>query len=240
MLDKMPPRPLSKGFKVQVAPKKVIQLQITEPDVRADQLSLTTWTSSFVLANQLHKLNLMLVPEAAIPILELGAGTGLVGITAAMLLSSRAILTDLPGIITGIQSNIDLNRRTLEEAKGSATCGVLDWTNPNSLLLSSGHTFSASHDKAGIIVAADTIYDEAHPGLLSRAILAWLAPGETSRVILTYPLRVAYLDQIRELWSALEAGGMVSISDGQVEEEKKNWDDECLCEWSVWRWKQRD
>ncbi|KAJ9653916.1 hypothetical protein H2198_006967 [Neophaeococcomyces mojaviensis] len=225
-----------KTFNIPLNGEEFVEITIAEPDLRADNLNITTWTSSFILASQLHKLNVIVDDDENIPILELGAGTGLVGLTAAILWRREPFLTDLAGIVPGLRTNIDLNAQVLASAAVRAQCGSLDWTSPKTVTLDSGKTFSVQQTKANIIFAADTIYDEAHPKLLSQTILTWLARTSNARAILTYPLRVCYLDQIREIWTLLEEGGMVAESDGQEQADTKDWDDECLCEWVVWKW----
>ena len=79
-----------------------------------------------------------------------------------------------------------------------------------------------------VILAADVVYSEEHPELLSKTILRWLAAGPASRAVIAYPLRVAYLGQIRELWELLEAGGLEAIEEGREQASTKDWDDECL------------
>ena len=225
-------------FKVPVAAGQYIDVQIAEPALRAEGLSLQTWTSSFILASLLHKLDIDLSQcNKVIPVLELGAGTGLVGLTAARVWGTSVILTDLAPIVPGLAGNIALNTGHGHPEAATAECGSLDWKRPQELQVSQGRSYSATRDKAQIILAADTVYSEEHPELLSAVILQWLAPGPDSRAILTYPLRVAYLDQIRELWETLERGGLEAVKDGTERESTDTWDDECLCEWSVWRWK---
>lgn len=217
-----------------------IDVSIAEPDLRADNLNLTTWTSSFILANQLHKFNLTFEHNEHIPILELGAGTALVGLAAATLWRRKTILTDLPGIVPGLRTNVDLNPAAVRAASGDVLCGSLDWRTPDVLMLETGDQLWASKGtKASIIFAADTIYDEEHPKLLSKAILTWLVRASNARAILTYALRVAYLDQVREIWTLLEQGGLEAESHGQEQADIKEWDDddEQLCEWVVWKWK---
>ncbi|KAK5943616.1 hypothetical protein PMZ80_004624 [Knufia obscura] len=227
-------------FKVPATASAFIDVNIAEPDLCADNLTLTTWTSSFVLANQLHKFNVKFGDDEHIPILELGAGTALVGLTAATLWRKKTILTDLPGIVPGLRTNVDLNPAATEAASGEIQCGALDWRKPDILELENGDQLVASKGvKASIIFAADTIYDEEHPELLSNAILTWLARTQNARAILTYALRVAYLDQVREIWTMLEEGGLEAESHGQEQANTKQWedDDERLCEWVIWRWK---
>lgn len=234
-----------KTFSVPLSPTKKVDVFIAEADVRADNLNLTTWTSSFVLAGQLHKFNVRFEKNDNIPILELGAGTGLVGLTAAILWQKHAVLTDLPGILPGIQTNVKLNHAKLDHASTYAKCGTLDWKRAETLYLENGETCRANREnaigkskKADVILAADTIYDEDHPELLSNAILTWLARTESARAILCYPLRVCYLDYVREIWTILEEAGLAVETEGQERANTEDWDDECLCEWVVWKWKE--
>ncbi|KKY13647.1 putative rapid response to glucose protein 1 [Phaeomoniella chlamydospora] len=229
----MADRSLERKFSIPLDNDNSIDLRIGEPALRAEGLSFSTWTSSFVLASLLHKLDVDLSNPTEIPVLELGAGTGLVGLTAAILWRTSAVLTDLSPFVPGLANNIALNA-ALISAPSHVDCGSLDWAQPGSLTFQDGKTIAA---KSNVILAADTIYSEEHPALLSNAILQWLAPDQKSRVILTYPLRVAYLDQLRELWQLLEDGGLEAISEGKEQASTDVWDDECLCEWSVWRWK---
>ena len=50
--------------------------------------------------------------------------------------------------------------------------------------------------------------------MLSSAILTWLKPSPEARAIITYPLRVVYLDEIRELWELLQHGGLEAANQG--------------------------
>lgn len=229
---------MSRSFSVPIGTDAPVEIKIAEPALRAQGLSLQTWTSSFVLASLLHKVRVE-IPflNGALPVLELGAGTGLVGLTAAALWNVPVVLTDLPPIVPGLAGNIKLNATIV---KGLVTCGSLDWAEPEHLTLENGQTLSASANKACVILAADTVYSDEHPELLSKTIIRWLADGSSSRVILTYPLRVAYLDQIRDLWDLMEAGGLEAIDEGREQVSGDEWDDEGLCEWSVWRWKTND
>lgn len=228
-----------------------IPIQIAAPDIKAENLPLSTWTASVVLANQLHKLESLLPKStretsinSSIPVLELGAGTGLVGLSAACLWKTTAILTDLDPILPGLVANVALNRATITRHGGVAACGSLDWSRPGTLALAKAedvHKMQTvpSSRKARIILAADTIYDSDHPELLTNAIFEWLEKSTDARVCICYPLRVAYLDEIRELWQRLEDGGLENLTEGKEMHvgDSPNGDDEALCEWSIWHWK---
>lgn len=232
-----------KAFRIPISDAESVDVKIHVLPLRAQGLDLVPWASTYVLASILHRLDIEAPPPDSpnIPILELGAGIGLVGLIGAMLWHRNVVLTDLEPIVPGLAANIDLNQPLLQQHKGSAAAGTLDWDEPNDLILQDGTSWTADSKKASIIIAADTIYSEDHPPMLAQTILRWLAPGSESRLILTYPLRVAYLDQLRELWELLETGGLESIQEGKEEAAEipsDSWDDEKLCEWCIWRWKQ--
>lgn len=197
-----------------------------------------------MLAGLLHKLDIPAPPPARdghIPVLELGAGIGLVGLVGSMVWAREVVLTDLAPIVPGLVDNINENAKLLEQHGKEVRAGALDWDEPETLVLQDETVVKASETKASIIIAADTIYDEAHPRMLAQTIARWLAPGPDARLVMTYPLRVAYLEEIRELWELLEGAGLECEKEGKEEAEEvggASWDDEKLCEWSVWRWKE--
>jgi len=231
-----------------------IPIHISEPaGVTSENLSLSTWGASFILANCLHTFAL---PSSQIDqsgrdgssaqpwMLELGAGTGLVGLAAAAIWGAKVTLTDLPGILPGLAANISLNELLLHKHAGSASCGSLDWTDPSTLRLQQDErstgpdTVESSDAKPSVILAADTIYSEDHPEMLSRTIMTWLVSGPESRAILCYPLRMAYIDHVRKFWELMEAGGFECVEEGR-EKGGEEWNElaHTPYEWCVWRWK---
>ena len=222
---------------------RTFNLQLSDPsDIVADNLALATWGSSQVLANLLHRLDVAKSISQAqshdIPVLELGAGTGLVGISAAAIWRTSAVLTDLTPILPAIEANADLNRQVVSKLGGRVECGLLDWAQPETLKVTAGdkRTLLANVNKARIVLAADTMYSEEHPELLTTAISAWLARDRDARVVLCYPLRIGYLDHIRDMWSRFEEAGLVSIEEGR-EAIDQSWDEDVPYEWVVWKWR---
>jgi predicted nicotinamide N-methyase len=229
-----------------------LPIHISEKEgVKAENLSLATWGSSYVLANHLHRWkstdSVQTARENAsnsVPVLELGAGTGLVGLSAAAIWQLPVILTDLAPIVPGLAQNINMNRALLAEKETSATCGCLDWTNPKQLLLcnpvlaDTEPKYIQSTRKAHMILAADVVYSEEHPELLLKTILEWLTPGPDARVVICYPVRIAYIDHIRDLWERFEGAGLVCVEEAQ-ESSDDDWGEAepAPYEFCMWAWK---
>jgi predicted nicotinamide N-methyase len=249
-------------FEVPTSTGTTISIKIHEDvNIRADNLHLETWGSSLVLARRLHAIQIPRLaisdsnylaqnhhygrsnPERCGPVLELGSGTGLVGLSAAAIWKTNVTLTDLSPVVPALDKNISLNKDLLSSTGGSASSGALDWRYPSALsfhLRGSNHQIqevAAEHNKASVILAADTVYDSSHPEMLVSVIKTWLKEGPDSRVLIAYPVRVAYLDEIRELWERIEGIGMELLEEGKEELPKKEWDDETLIEWCLWRWR---
>ncbi|RMD43047.1 hypothetical protein DV735_g2079, partial [Chaetothyriales sp. CBS 134920] len=211
-----------------------VRIVIHNPNLRSENLNLTTWGSSYVLAQALHTIHIDRTvfenKQERVQILELGAGTGLVGLGASVIWKGNVLLTDLPGIVPGLALNIAANRDELIAAGTQAYCGTLDWRRPTELIV------DPAQNQVPIILVADCIYDPDHPEMLVDVIIARLQPSDTSRLVIAYPLRVAYLDAIRDMWERLERSGLESVQTGR-DDAGDEFDDESLIEWAVFKWK---
>ncbi|KAL7620692.1 Protein-lysine N-methyltransferase rrg1 [Parahypoxylon ruwenzoriense] len=167
-------------------------LIIREPPITGDCLGLKTWGSSYLLAQSLDKiakdsLSHLLNPghpNLSLSVLELGSGTGLLGMAAAAIWQTDVILSDLPNIMSNLAHNVESNRSTIEVLGGRVDSGALTWGSDDDI----AERFSAgNHFK--IILAADPLYDDDHPGLLSSAIHSHLANDKDARVVMMVPQR---------------------------------------------------
>ncbi|KAL4893681.1 putative methyltransferase-domain-containing protein [Aspergillus ambiguus] len=227
-----------------------LTLTLHEPSLTADNLGMKTWVSSYLLSQRLHSLlesTPQLVPSTStapkrdrtLRALELGAGTGLVGLSFAAIRGSHASihLTDLPDIVPNLSHNVALNVELLNKTNGTVTTGVLDWTvTPNPL-----PTAAEQYD---VILAADPLYSPSHPKLLVDTITHWLSRGLDARVVLEMPLRDAYLPQVQELRDRMATLGLAVVDEG----EEVGYDDwetadggalAVRCWWSVWGWSEK-
>lgn len=241
-------RPRPSTYTVPTSDKDNVSLFISEASCEAEGLHLVTWSSAFLLSKELHKLQIdrtqLKDPRTGYSILELGAGTGLTGIAAAAVWGGSVLLTDLPTIVPGVQVNADLNEAAVTANGGRVACGTLDWNSPDMIYI---HTPSGKGESTTIevndetafpvIITADTMYTEDHPRLVSQTILKCLRRTKDARAVVMYAMRIAYIDHIREFWELMEEGGLVAVQEGRAEIDLKDWDDEKLHEWCVWKWK---
>jgi hypothetical protein len=108
-----------------------ITLQIHEPALVEDNLGLKTWGSAYLLATRLEEIGDKYIkwPETEQrQVLELGSGTGLVGLAAAVVWKCEATLTDLPEIIPNLDGNGIRNEGIIRSLGGEIKVRALDWT----------------------------------------------------------------------------------------------------------------
>jgi predicted nicotinamide N-methyase len=226
------------------------EISIHEPALTGDDLGLKTWAASYLLAKRLHTLRIPLqTREQRLSVLELGSGTGLVGLAMAGL-GADVTLTDLPSIHANLARNHQSNVTTIAQNGGSARTGVLDWTKPTICELIPVPTDCSKNElittKFPLVLAADSLYSPEHPHMLVNAIEAWLSDDKDSRVIVEFPYRDAYLPEIKTFRDRMEKLGLQIHEEGE-EEGYDDWgslssnrasDDEARvrCWWSVWGW----
>jgi len=221
-------------------------ISLHEPALTADNLGLKTWAASYLLANRLHLLKPVL-PNLAQPpqesILELGSGTGLVGLAAAAVLGAGVVLTDLPEIQDNLARNVAMNQAAVSPYGGSVRAAVLDWADPHgsSDVLEADRSNPAQRDPPcrgtfPLILAADSLYSPEHPRLLVQTIRAWLAPTADARVVVELPLRDAYAGEVEDFQKRMLSAGLHKVGEGE-ETGLDDWSDgeqEVRCWWSVW------
>lgn len=215
-----------------------LTVALYEPSITEDSLGLKTWTSSLLLSRRLPKLTRHL-PSEHTRLLELGSGTGLVGIAAAVTWQgtlSTVMLTDLPEIVPNLQKNIAKNEHLCTSAAHKLVtvpqCRVLDWADD-----SDGP--KNANEKFDLVIAADPIYSTDHPRLLVNTVRRWLTELSTSRFVLELPLRDGFIAERADLRQRLE-NFMVVVEEG-TEIGYDDWEladgqsAEVECWWSVWQ-----
>lgn len=142
-----------------------------------------------------------------------------------------------------LTSNIESNRGIIAEHGGTATAGVLDWSDTAGRVAISGAGREEEKETAryDVILAADPLYSPRHPELLVNTILRWLRRGGEARVVVEVPLREAYMGEVEEMKRRMRERGLALREDG----EETGFDDwgggegemtEVRCWWGVWGW----
>jgi predicted nicotinamide N-methyase len=231
-----------------------IELVIHEPALTADNLGLKTWASSYLLSKRLCTLDLAIPTNhdrSKPQILELGSGTGLVGLAAACVFRTNALLTDLPSIIPNLTHNVQQNRDMIEQNHGVVQSGILDWAEPALCQLYSNDIGAAEESlncKFPIILAADSLYSPELPRMLAATIKVWLSDESTARVVVEFPFREGYLSELDEFRARMEDIGLRILQEGE-DFGRDDWgsggesveDHDALvkCWWAVWGWQIR-
>lgn len=172
------------------------ELVVREPPLTGDNLGLKTWGSSYALAQMLQAIGettlshlLCRQDGSSRPVvLELGSGTGLLGLAAAPIWKTRVLLSDLPEIMPNLGHNVEANQSTIESLGGSVKAGALRWGGEeeqvDAVLFPAKNQFS-------IIIVADPLYNDDHPDLLAQAIDGQLALDTDARAMVMIPQRDA-------------------------------------------------
>ncbi|GME23341.1 hypothetical protein K432DRAFT_413249 [Neofusicoccum parvum] len=242
---------ISRKFRIPAAKDGPSEdISIHEPALTADNLGLKTWASSYLLSRRLWRLaaDADSLPSAkGLPphsVLELGSGTGLVGLSAAMVLGTDVLLTDLPEIVENLDRNALANEEVLARHNGTVHTAALDWTVPSSMTLSTKAVKEADYQDSQrfrFIFVADPLYSPDHPGWLVQAISARLSRDATARVVVELPLRTAYQPQVEDFLHKMQATGLKVCNEG-YETGYDDWGSQggrkaVRCWWTVWSWK---
>ena len=217
-----------------------VSITLLEPSLTGDNLGHKTWAASYMLAKRLllFRDSLPIFSDYRLQqgkparVLELGAGTGLVGIAAAAIFATHVDLTDLPEICANLAHNTEKNESMVRECGGSMAVFPLDWSD-----LPPKEEVSAE-DKYDAILAADSLYSPQHPAMLTDAISRYLRPHATSRVVVELPRREAYQPEVNEFKRMMKEKGL-ALDDQGEETGYDDWEDgskEVRCWWAVWSW----
>lgn len=172
-------------------------IHLYEPSLTSDNLGLKTWGSALVLSQRIVQSYESLVYGS---VLELGAGTGLVGLICDKL-GFQTTLTDLAEIVANLAHNVALNGAL-------STVSQLDWRRPHDFAVQFGPDI-----KYDTIIASDPIYSIEHPHWLVKTVKMFLRQNESARVLLQLPLRRLYEMERNLLWTCMAESGFEVISE---------------------------
>ncbi|KAH6687897.1 putative methyltransferase-domain-containing protein [Plectosphaerella plurivora] len=187
------------------------ELIIREPPLVGDSVGLKTWGSSYVLAQYLPRLgptSLFRLFDESLgeprpTVLELGSGTGLLGLAAAALWKVPVILSDLPEIMSNLHHNVEVNRDVIQALGGSLDSGALTWGGSSEDEVD--QELFAKPNQFKVVLAADVLYDDVQPGLLASAFSDHLSHHDDSRAVVMVPLRDETAKRLRDSFTAIMA-----------------------------------
>ncbi|KAL7141782.1 hypothetical protein ABFS83_08G076700 [Erythranthe nasuta] len=99
-------------------------------------------------------LNALITPHRRLRILELGSGTGIVGIAAAALLGAKVTATDLPHALPNLQFNVAANAGIFEPHGGAVEVAALQWGEKKDMEAIGGR------DQYDLILGSDVVYHD--------------------------------------------------------------------------------
>ncbi|KAI8342570.1 putative methyltransferase-domain-containing protein [Chlamydoabsidia padenii] len=118
-------------------------------------------------------------------VIELGSGTGLVGIFAALVLKPHTmVLTDLPDALDIMQQNLDMMITTSTDIQAK----VLSWGPKASIGDDEDTTWAGDEHMVDLVLLTDVLYNQGSHDLLLQT-LDWLMVNPTCRVLLAYKER---------------------------------------------------
>lgn len=108
----------SQGISFQLWPPATTLITLLDRHRSSHPTDATSLSSLFNSSGSLHR---------RLRVLELGSGTGAVGIAAAALLGASVTVTDLPHVLPNLQFNVDANAGILELHGGAVEVAALQW-----------------------------------------------------------------------------------------------------------------
>lgn len=139
-----------------------IQSTVTIRSLPSQGLSFQLWPAATSLVTLLdnHRLNPTTSPLSTVlstlhtppRILELGSGTGIVGIVAAATLGTNVTLTDLPHVVPNLKFNAEANAEAVGSNGGSVTFASLRWGHAADVEMIGG--------EFDVVIASDVVYHD--------------------------------------------------------------------------------
>lgn len=166
---------------------------------------------------------------------------------AAAIWGTDVVLTDLEEIQENLLFNVNKNQATVEALRGRISSATLDWTKPDDTLPSLHHRHfevwisllsRISLTNHQIVIAADPMYDDEHPGLIAQMVTKFLKRDTASRALVAVPLRDDHTQLMAAAFSDSMRNSGFSVVYQGLETFKDDWKstDEVQVQWNIWRW----
>lgn len=190
------------------------EILLFEPALTEDKVGNITWGASLELAKQIVNNNTSFwLEKSEVPLLELGAGTGLVTIVLRIL-GYQVISTDLPEILDNLGKNMDLNNLSYTKSSASETIinksslhlTSLDWRSPGEFLLRT----NCKHGYKCVILS-DPVYSPQHPYWVRDTVSAVLSKDPSSRVVFMIGRRDRFQDVRDNMWYLMRSLGLKEL-----------------------------
>ncbi|GLT39133.1 hypothetical protein SLA2020_133400 [Shorea laevis] len=162
----------SEGLSFQLWPAATTLLNLLDHHRGYANSSPLTSTLTALSTGQDHR---------SLNILELGSGTGLVGIAAAVILGANVTVTDLPHVIPNLQFNVDANADLLAKKGGTVRPAPLRWGEAEDMAM-----VGRDYD---LVLASDVVYHDHLYEPLLKTLRFLLCGGEKKIVFVMAHLR---------------------------------------------------
>ncbi|KAJ3083376.1 hypothetical protein HK102_001107 [Quaeritorhiza haematococci] len=180
-----------------------INLDIRELSFSQAGFGWQTWGSSIVMS---HMISTGILPVKMQSIIELGCGTGLVGLVAAKCGATRVVLTDyLDEVIDNANFNAAANN-----LQNVAYSQKLDWCNPPDV---------SEIPPTEMVLAADVCYEVAQARLLPSIFKRFLKNTPSARAYVVLPERERFEAELECFETAMLESGFVMLERRRVFED---------------------
>ncbi|KAG5535880.1 hypothetical protein RHGRI_023601 [Rhododendron griersonianum] len=150
-------------------------------------------------------------PSPRLRILELGSGTGLVGITAALTLSADVTVTDLPHVLPNLEFNARANSDVLARHGGSVEVAALCWGEVDQMEGLVGREYD-------LVLGSDVVYHDHLYDPLLRTLGFFLVKGRRTVFVMAHLRRwkkeAVFFKRARKMFDVevIHRDGLLSIA----------------------------
>ncbi|MCL7040628.1 hypothetical protein MKW94_016120 [Papaver nudicaule] len=168
----------TKEFDIATTGKKLVIQELenmSDPQTGRILTGSWVWDSSVLLSEWITNQQQNEFDLQGKTVLELGAGMGIPGMTAALLGASHVVLTDVKSLITGLRNNVDIN-----SLGDRVKVGELVWGSEESWSSLVGNIPELAH-RIDLVLMSDVFYDITSMPELGRT-LKWIVKSNEAQV----------------------------------------------------------